>query len=184
MRTPDVIFPECVVECVSCTSKMTCVSACEELVHGPTQTGDGYSEPNGPLVSISGTSPVSRDVAYGARFAFSERPSCARLRVGNPARKRSAWDSTRPRGRLKWRRVLSEFGKLGPHACAAITCCAPPLLFAECAERVPGTMRSCWPVWETAQVRCASDVIGTDLAARVGSRGESLESEHSVRLAG
>ena len=77
------------------------------------QTGDRYSEPNGPLVSISGTSPVTRDVAYGARFALSERPSRARLRGGNPARKRSAWDSTRPRGRLKWRQVLFEFGKQG-----------------------------------------------------------------------
>ena len=111
--TPDVIVPECLLECVQNASVMACVSACEELVCGPTQTGDGYSEPNGPLVSISGTAPVSWDVAYGARFAFSERPSRTRLRGGNPARKRSALDSTRPCGRLKWRRVLFEFGKQG-----------------------------------------------------------------------
>ena len=77
------------------------------------QTGDRYSEPNGPLVRILGTAPVSRVVAFGARFAFSERPSRACLRGGNPARKRSAWDSRRPRWQLKWRRVLVEFGKQG-----------------------------------------------------------------------
>ena len=58
-RIPNVIVPECVVKCMSGASVskyvqnvsvMACVSACEELVHGPTQTGDGYSEPNGPLV--------------------------------------------------------------------------------------------------------------------------------------
>ena len=77
-RISDVIVPECVVECMSVlkcvqnASDIACVSACMELVHGPTQTGDGYSEPNGPRVSISGNAPVSRDVVYGARFAFSE----------------------------------------------------------------------------------------------------------------
>ena len=112
-RIPDVIVPECVVKCVSSTSVMACVSACEELVHGPTQTGDGYSEPNVPPVSISGTAPVSRDVACEVHSAFSERPSRPRLRGGNPAQKRSTWDSTRPRGRLKWWRGLFEFGKQG-----------------------------------------------------------------------
>ena len=43
----------------------------------------------------------------------------------------------------------------------------PRVLFAERVERVPGTMRSCWPARETGQVRCASDVISGDLAARV-----------------
>jgi len=47
------------------------------------------------------------------------------------------------------------------------TCCVPRVLFAEHAERVSGTIRSGWPARETAQVRCASDFIGTDLAARV-----------------
>jgi len=46
-------------------------------------------------------------------LAFSERPSRARLRGRNPARKCSMWDSTRPRGRLKWRRGLFEFGTCG-----------------------------------------------------------------------
>ena len=169
-RIPDVIVPECVVKCVSSTSVMACVSAYEELKCGRIQTGDGYSELNGPLVSISGTAPVSRDIAHGARFAFSERPSHARLRVGNPARKRSAWDSTRSRGRLKWRRGLFEFGKQGSpcermceasHAARRVRC----VPFAERVERAPGMMRSCWPTRETAQVRCASDVIGTDLTA-------------------
>jgi len=72
-RIPDVIVPECVVKCVSSTSVVACVSACEELKRGPTQMGDGYSEPNGPQVSISGTAPVSRDVAWGnvVRYTFS-----------------------------------------------------------------------------------------------------------------
>ena len=43
----------------------------------------------------------------------------------------------------------------------------PRVLFAECAEQTPGTMRSCWPARESTQVRCASDVISGDLAARV-----------------
>ena len=47
------------------------------------------------------------------------------------------------------------------------TCCAPCVLFAEHVERVPGMIRSGWPARETAQVRCASDVIATDLAVRV-----------------
>ena len=86
-RVPDMNVPECVVEGMSSASVpegkygvsvMACVSnmACVEMDR-PIQTGDGDSEPNGPLVSISGTVPVSRDVAYGARSAFSEQPSRA-----------------------------------------------------------------------------------------------------------
>jgi len=51
------------------------------------------------------------------------------------------------------------------------TCCMPRVLFA---ERVPGTMRSCWPAQETAQVRCASDVISGDLAGRVAGELHTL----------
>ena len=63
---PEVIALECGVECMSGASVlegvqnvsvMLCMSACEELVHGPIQKGDGYSEPKGPLVSISGAGP-------------------------------------------------------------------------------------------------------------------------------
>ena len=50
------------------------------------------------------------------------------------------------------------------------TCCALRILFA---ERVPGTIRSGWPAWETAQVQCASDVTG-DLAARVTCEWRAL----------
>ena len=53
------------------------------------------------------------------------------------------------------------------------TCCAPRVLFAERAERVPGTIRSGWPARETAQVRCVSDVTG-DLAARVTCERRTL----------
>ena len=48
------------------------------------------------------------------------------------------------------------------------------VLFAEHAERVSGTIRSGWPAREAAQVRCASDVIGTDLAARVADERRTL----------
>ena len=44
------------------------------------------------------------------RGALRAWPACARLR--DPARKRSTSDTSRPRGRLKWRRVI-EFGTCG-----------------------------------------------------------------------
>ena len=53
------------------------------------------------------------------------------------------------------------------------TCCMPRVLFAERAEWVSGTIRSCWPARETAQVRCASDVTG-DFPARVAGELHTL----------
>ena len=55
-----------------------------------------------------------------------------------------------------------------------ITCCMPRVLFAERAERVSGTMRACWPARETVQARCASDVIGGNLAARMPGKQRTL----------
>ena len=52
-----------------------------------------------------------------------------------------------------------------PARVRGITCCTPRVLFAERAERVPGTTRSGGPALQAAQVPCASDVTG-DLAAR------------------
>ena len=65
------------------------------------------------LVAVSRTAPVSRDAAYETCSAFSERPSRARLRAGNPARERPAFRERPSRGRLKCRRVLMEFGTRG-----------------------------------------------------------------------
>ena len=104
---------------------------------------------------------------YEVHGAFRAPPACARLR--DLARKCSTSDTSRPRGRLKCRRVLSEFGKR-VHMRAHVrnsTCCMPRVLFAGRAEQVSRTIRSCWPEREAAQVQCAGDVIGTDLAARV-----------------
>ena len=92
---------------------MACMSACEELKRGRIQTGDGCGEPSAPNKVIVATTPASQDVACEARSALSERPSRVRLRVRNLAWKCCAWDSTRPRGQLKWWRVLVEFGKQG-----------------------------------------------------------------------
>ena len=112
------IVPECVVKSMSGVgvlkraygvSVMACVSACEELKRGRTQMGDRCGKPYAPYKVIVATTLASQDVACEARSAFSERPSRARLRVRNPAWKRSAWDSTKPRGQLKWWRVF-EFG--------------------------------------------------------------------------
>jgi len=86
--------------------------ACMEMDR-PIQTGDGDSEPNGPLVVILVTAPVPRDVAYEARSAFRERPSRTRLRGGLLVRERPTFGKRPSRGRLKWRRVLGEFGTRG-----------------------------------------------------------------------
>jgi len=73
-RIPDVIIPECVVECVSgaCVLKraggvsvIACMSACEEMVRGPTQTVDGF------ILEIA---PAPQNVASKVRSSFSERP--------------------------------------------------------------------------------------------------------------
>ena len=90
---------------------MVCVSACMKMDDGRIQTGDTSSEPSSGAISV--TAPVPRDAAYEARSAICERPSCARLRGGNPVQKRSAFGTRRPRGRLKCRRVSDEFGTRG-----------------------------------------------------------------------
>ena len=85
-RIPDVIVPECVVECMSgasvlkrayCVSVMACMSACMEMDDGPIQTGDGCGEPSAPCKVILVTAPVPRDTAYEAHSAFRKRPSRA-----------------------------------------------------------------------------------------------------------
>ena len=90
-------------------------------------------------------------------------------------RKRSAFGTRRPRGRLKCRRVLCEFG-MDESTCERV-CEAPRaarrVLRTEHAEWVPGTIRSGWHARETAQVRCASDVT-RDLAARVTCEQRTL----------
>ena len=147
------------------------VMACMKMDDGPAQTGDGYSEPNGPIVSISGTAPVSWDVAYGARFTFSERPSRAHLRGGNPAWKRSTWDSTRPHGRLKWRRVLFEFGKQGS-SCERV-CEASRAARRVFRSRNAGMTRSGGPARQAVQVPWACDVTG-DFPVRVAGELHTL----------
>ena len=47
--------------------------------------GDGCGEPFAPYKVIVATVPASQDEACEAHSAFSERPSRARLRAGNPA---------------------------------------------------------------------------------------------------
>ena len=118
--TPDVIVPDVIVpQCVSGAgvskgvqnaSVMACVSACEELVHGPIQMGDTSSEPGRPQRVNLATAPSSRDGAYEVHGALRTRPTRARLR--DPARKCSTSDTSRPRGRRKCRRVF-EFGTDG-----------------------------------------------------------------------
>ena len=127
---PRVLVAECVERVSgtirSCwpareTAQVRCVSA-RMGMDGPVQTGEANSELNGPLVVISRTAPVSQDVAYGARSAFSERPSRTRLRAGILVRERPAYRKRPSRGRLKCRRGLMEFGKRGfpcAHVCKA-----------------------------------------------------------------
>ena len=68
------------------TSVMACVSACEELVRGPTQTVDGF------IVEIA---PAPQNMASKVRSSFSERPGRARLR--KPARERPAFQKRQSR---------------------------------------------------------------------------------------
>ena len=75
--------------------------------------GDGNSEPNGPLVAVLVITPGSRDVANEACSAFSEWPSRMRLRAGIPVQERPTYRKRPSRVRLKWRRMLGEFGTRG-----------------------------------------------------------------------
>jgi len=123
-QIPEVIVPVCVVECMSGTSVskcvpegrysvsvMACVSACEGLKRGRIQKGDGCGEPFAPYRAVLVTAPGSRNGTYEVRGALRARPARACLR--DPAQKRSTSDTSRPRGRLKCRRVLMEFGTRG-----------------------------------------------------------------------
>ena len=131
-RIPSAIAPVCVLTSVAksvlkrahgmsvvvCISEMACVSASGKLKRRRFQTEDGNGEPNGPLLDILRTAPVSRDAAYEACSAISERPSRVRLRTGKPARERSAYRKRPSRRRLKWRRGLGGFGTRGsPRGC-------------------------------------------------------------------
>ena len=78
---------------------------------GQVQTGDTNGEPRGPQRVNLTTAPGSRNGPYEVPGALRAWPARARLR--DPARKRSTSDTSRPRGRLKWRRVLDEFGTRG-----------------------------------------------------------------------
>ena len=62
-------------------SVMACVSACEELVHGPVQTGDGCGEPFAPYRAILVTAPGSRDGMCEVHGAFRARPALCFLRA-------------------------------------------------------------------------------------------------------
>jgi len=117
---PEVNVPVCVGKSMSGTSvskceysvsEIACVSAC--VKRRRIQTGDMNGEPGGPHGVIPVTAPVPRDAAYEARSAFHERPSCARLHGGISSWERPAFRERPSRGRLKCRRVLMEFGKLG-----------------------------------------------------------------------
>ena len=147
--TPSVIVPVCVVECVSGAgvlkraggvSNMACVSACKELKHGRIQTGDTSSELNRPQRVNLATAPGSRDGTYEVHAVFRARPACARLHDRNPARKRSTFDTSRPRGRQKCRRVLGEFGTDGS-ACGRM--CETPR--ATCRTFCKQNVRSGFP---------------------------------------
>jgi len=105
---PDVIAPDVIVlECVSSTSEMACVSACEELVHGRIQTGDTSSEPGRPHKVVWVTAPAPPDAACEVRSVFCEWPKHARLRDRKPAPERLVRGTKPPRARLKGR--LYEF---------------------------------------------------------------------------
>ena len=91
-RIPDVIVPECVLKCVpdgvqNGVSVMACVSACEELKRGLTQTVDGF------ILEIA---PAPQDVASKVRSSFSEWPG--RTRLKKPASERPAFWKRPSRG--------------------------------------------------------------------------------------
>ena len=71
---------------MSGANEMACVSACEEMGHGPTQMGDVGRVTDGV---ISGTAPASRDVTCEVRSMFCERPKRAHLRDRKPVLKHS-----------------------------------------------------------------------------------------------
>ena len=56
-------------------SVMACVSACEELVHGPVQTVDGCGEPSALFRAILVTAPNLRDGVCEVHGAFRAQPA-------------------------------------------------------------------------------------------------------------
>ena len=115
-RAPSMIVPEC----VQTASNMACVSAREEMGHGPTQTGDVGRVMDGV---ISETAPAPRDAACEVHSVFCEWPKRVCLHDREPTLKRSVLGTRHQHGRLKWRRIgSSEFGKhMFPceHVCGA-----------------------------------------------------------------
>ena len=99
-RASSMIVPEC----VQTASNMACV----EMEHGPTQTGVVRRVTDGVILE---TAPAPWDAACEVRSVFCERPKRGRLSDQEPALKRSALDLRPGRGRLKWRQMLSKFGK-------------------------------------------------------------------------
>ena len=120
--------PECVSKCVLNANDKECVSAYEEMGHGPTQTGDVGRVTDGAILE---TAPAPRDAACEVRSVFCEWPRRARLRDQEPALKRPVIGRKPPRGWLKWQR-LCEFGK---HVCEA-----------------PRAARSEWNSWDVRNV--------------------------------
>ena len=108
-QAPDVNVPECVLKRVSGANDMVCVSACEEMGHGPTQTGDVGRVTDG---AISETAPAPRDAVCEIRSASCKPPKHRRLHCGEPVLERPVIGMKPPRGRLKWKQIeLCEFGK-------------------------------------------------------------------------
>ena len=68
---PSLIVPECVPEGKYRANDMECVSACEEMGHGLTQTGDVGRVTDGVIL---GTMPAPRDAACEVRSMFCEWP--------------------------------------------------------------------------------------------------------------
>ena len=67
-QAPDVNVPECVLKRVSGANDMACVSACEEMGHGLTQTGDVGRVTDGVIL---GTMPAPRDAAWAIRKTWN-----------------------------------------------------------------------------------------------------------------
>ena len=108
----------CVSKCVQNANDMACVSACEEVEHGPTQTGVVGCVTDGAILE---TAPAPRDAACKVCSVFCEWSKRARLCDQEPALKRPVIGTKPPRGRLKWRQWC-EFGKhVAPceHVCEA-----------------------------------------------------------------
>ena len=66
--------PECVLKRVSGANDVACVSAREEMAHGPIWTGDMGGEPNEMDGIISETAPALRHAVCEVRSLFCERP--------------------------------------------------------------------------------------------------------------